>query len=152
MTMYTAGPFELRSVMEQFIEFASNHWMMVSVLLVLIALLIMDSSAKAGPALSPQAATLLVNREDAVILDIRDKKEYKTGHLLDSINIPHAALVGRLGELEKYKSRPIIVVCKTGQTASASSKALKDAGFDKVYRLAGGIMEWSNQNLPLAGK
>lgn len=138
--------------MEQFIEFAGNHWMMVSVLLVLIALLIMDSSVKAGPTVSPQAATMLMNREDAVVLDIRDKKEFKTGHMLSAINIPQTALAGRVGELDKYKDKPVIVVCKTGQTASAASKILKDAGFEKVYRLSGGMMEWSNQNLPLAGK
>jgi rhodanese-related sulfurtransferase len=138
--------------MEQFIEFATAHWMLVSALVVLIGLLAMDGSAKAGPTVTPQGATMLINRQDAVVLDIRDKKDFKTGHLLDAINIPQSSLATRIGELEKYKTKPVIVVCKTGQTASAASKILKTEGYDQVFRLSGGMMEWSNQNLPLVGK
>ena len=138
--------------MEQFIEFATAHWMLVSALVVLIGLLVMDGSAKAGPTVTPQGATMLINRQDAIVLDIRDKKDFNTGYLLDAINIPQSSLASRMSELEKHKSKPIIVVCKTGQTASSASKALKAAGYDQVFRLSGGMMEWTNQNLPLVGK
>ncbi len=82
-------------------------------------------------------------------MDIRDKKDFKAGHIVDSLNIGNAQLNSRLTELEKHKNTPIIVVCKTGQTASAASKTLKDNGFTDVYRLSGGIMDWSANNLPL---
>jgi len=138
--------------MGQFLEFAANHWMLVSALIVLLALLAWDSSHKAGPKVSTHEATRLINQNNALVLDIREKADFKAGHLVDSVNIPNSQVVNRISELEKHKSDPIIVVCKTGQTASAASKTLKDNGFAQVYRLSGGIMEWTNNNLPLVKK
>ena len=138
--------------MEQFLEFAVNNWMLVTALLALFALLAWDSSHKAGPKVSTHEATRLINQNNAIVLDIREKADFKAGHVVDSINIPNAQVTNRIEELGKHKSDPIIVVCKTGQTASAASKALKDNGFEQVYRLGGGIMEWTNNNLPLVKK
>ncbi|NVK37267.1 MAG: rhodanese-like domain-containing protein [Gammaproteobacteria bacterium] len=138
--------------MGQFLEFAANHWMLVSALIVLLALLAWDSSHKAGPKVSTHEATRLINQNNALVLDIREKADFKAGHLVDSVNIPNSQVGNRISELEKHKSDPIIVVCKTGQTASAASKTLKDNGFAQVYRLSGGIMEWTNNNLPLVKK
>lgn len=135
--------------MEQFLEFAMNHWILVSLLAGLLIVLAWDSGQKAGPKVSTHEATRLINTQNAVVLDIRERADFNSGHLVDSINIPNSQVVNRLSELEKHKSDPIIVVCKTGQTASAASKALKDNGFAQVYRLSGGIMEWTNSNLPL---
>jgi rhodanese-related sulfurtransferase len=108
-----------------------------------------DSGQKAGPKVSTHEATALINSKNAVVLDIRDKKDFNAGHLVDSVNIPTTQVANRISELEKHKNDPIIVVCKTGQTASAASKTLKENGFEQVYRLTGGIMEWTNNNLPL---
>ena len=138
--------------MEQFIEFATNHWMLVSILAGLFGLLAWDSSHKAGPKVGTHEATRLINQENAVVLDIREKADFKAGHLVDSLNIPQSKLNSSLSELEKHKQTPIIVVCKAGQTSSAAAKTLKDSGFEQVYRLAGGIMEWTGNNLPLVKK
>lgn len=137
--------------MEQFLEFVINHWILTSILIGLLILLAWDSSNKAGPKVSTHEATRLINQENALMLDIREKKEFKSGHVVDAVNIPFASLASRLDEL-KEKERPIIVVCKAGQTASAASKQLKDAGHSAVYRLQGGMMEWTNQNLPVVTK
>jgi len=126
--------------------------MLFSALVVLLMLLAWDSGQKSGPKVSTHEATRLINQSNAVVLDIRDKADFKAGHLVDSVNIPNGQVNDRLSELEKHKTDPIIVVCKTGQTASAASKALKDNGFTQVYRLSGGIMEWTNNNLPLVKK
>jgi rhodanese-related sulfurtransferase len=129
-----------------------NNWMLVSALLALLALLAWDSGQKAGPKVSTHEATRLINQQNAVVVDIREKADFKAGHLVDAINIPNSQVTNSLVDLEKHKTGPIIVVCKTGQTASAASKILKDNGFDQVYRLSGGIMEWTNNNLPLVKK
>jgi len=138
--------------MEQFIEFVTSHWILVGILVALFGLLAMDSAQKAGPKVGTHEATRLMNEKNALVLDIREKADFKAGHLVDSINIPHSKLNSSLAELEKHKETPIIVVCKAGQTSSAAAKTLKDNGFAEVYRLGGGIMEWSGNNLPLVKK
>ena len=137
--------------MEQFFEFIVNHWMLSGALLVLLGLLALDSSQKAGPKVSTHEATRLINQQNALVLDIREKKDFKAGHLVDAVNIPQSQLANRMDEL-KDKSRPIVVVCKTGQTAGMISKQLKDNGFEQVYRLTGGMMEWTNNSLPVTTK
>jgi rhodanese-related sulfurtransferase len=91
----------------------------------------------------------MVNRDNAVILDIRDNKDFKAGHIVDAINIPFSNLDKRVGELEKYKQRPIIIVCKMGQHAGGVGSKLKALDFAEVHRLGGGMAEWSAANLPL---
>lgn len=139
-------------MMNQFIEFATAHWEMVAVFLAILVTLVF-SETKSGPkGLSPSAATNLMNTEEAVILDIRPEKEFKTGHITGAINIPAAKIKDSLAKLEKHKDAPIIVVCKSGVHAGASSKELKKSGFSKIYKLQGGISEWQTSNLPLVKK
>ncbi|MCB5161111.1 rhodanese-like domain-containing protein [Marinomonas algarum] len=139
-------------MMNQFIEFCTNHWEMVAVFVaILITLLFMERNNGAA-SLTSSAATTLINNENAVLLDIRPEKEFKTGHITDSINVPATKIKDSLNRLEKHKDAPIIVVCKTGMTAGASAKDLKKAGFSKIYKLQGGIAEWQASNLPLVKK
>ena len=83
-------------------------------LLLSLNLLLFTESRKAGPALSPQQAINLTNREGGIFLDVRDAKEYKRSHISEAVNIPAANLLGRLGELENYKDKPVIAVCRMG--------------------------------------
>ncbi|WP_207060836.1 rhodanese-like domain-containing protein [Motiliproteus sp. SC1-56] len=138
--------------MDQLLEFASNHWYLVLALLATLAMLIFTESRKGGKSLSTHDATRLINKEDAVVLDIRQKKEFQTGHIVSAINIPYADLDKRIGELNKHKSKPVIVVCNLGQTASGAVKKLNDAQFENVQRLRGGMTEWKAQNLPVVRK
>lgn len=112
----------------------------------------LDGRAKGGHAVSPAIATQMINKEDAVVVDIRTKKEWDTGHITGAKHIPLADLARRIEELNKYKTKPIIVVCNIGQTAGSASKQLKEAGFENVSRLQGGITEWKGQNLPIIKK
>ncbi len=135
--------------MEQLIEFATNHWELFAALIATLALLLFSESKKGGTSLSTHAAVQLINKENAAVVDIRPKKEFKIGHITNAINIPYADLDRRIGELEKYRNRPIIIVCNLGQTASGAVKKLNDAAFANVVRLSGGITEWKTQNLPV---
>ncbi|MCB1692530.1 MAG: rhodanese-like domain-containing protein, partial [Pseudomonadales bacterium] len=65
------------------------------------------------------------------------------------INIPYSNLDSRLGELEEYKERPVVVVCKIGQHAGTAGRKLRAQGFTDVRRLAGGMAEWSGASLPV---
>lgn len=138
--------------MEQFIEFASNHYMLVAAWVLTLALLLWTESLRAGKSVSTALATQMINKQNAVLVDIRTKKEWDSGHIAGSKHIPLADFSRRMTELEKFKARPVIVVCNIGQTASAATKQLKAAGFEQTSRLQGGITEWKGQNLPIVKK
>lgn len=135
--------------MAQFVEFVGNHWILSSLWLALLTALILYRSKTGSQSVSPQQAVTLINRKDGVVLDIRDKKEFEAGHIVDAINIPSGKLTTRLPELDKFKARPVIVVCKMGQHSSDACKALTTAGFEQVVRMQGGMAEWRGQNLPV---
>ncbi len=95
---------------------------------------------------------MLSNAEDALLLDIRTPADFKAGRVIGSKNIPFADLTKRMSELEKHKNKPIVIICKTGQTASGAANLLKKAEYTNVSRMAGGMAEWTGQNLPLVRK
>ena len=134
--------------MALFFEFLAQQWILVAALLAVIVMLIMHESRKSGPSLSPQQAINIVNAEDGVFLDLREAAEFKKGHIVGAINIPATKLANRLAELEKYKEKPIVLVCKMGQQSGAAGKQLKAENYTKVYKMTGGMMEWTNLQLP----
>ncbi len=137
--------------MALFLEFLSQQWILVGALLAVIVMLILHEGRKSGPSLSPQQAINVVNSEDGVFIDLRDAAEFKKGHIVNAVNIPSSKLPARLVELEKFKDKPIVLVCKMGQQSSAAGKQLKAENYTKVYKMTGGMMEWSNLQLPTVG-
>lgn len=136
----------------QFLIFISEQWVLVFALLLSLNLLLFTESRKAGPALSAQQSINLNNKEGGVFLDVRDSKDFKRAHIPESLNIPSASLQGRLGELEAYKTKPVIVVCRMGSSAGGAVKELRANGFMQAHRMAGGMMSWEEQQLPVSNK
>ena len=134
--------------MALFLEFLAQQWILVAALLAAIGMLVYHESRKAGPSLSPQQAINMVNAEQGLFLDLRDGADFKQGHIADAVHIPAAKLADRMGELDKHRERPIVLVCKMGQQSGVAGKQLRGAGFSKVYKMAGGMLEWSNLQLP----
>ena len=87
-----------------------------------------------------------------LLLDIRAPADFKAGRVIGAKNIPFADLTKRMSELEKHKDKPIVIICKTGQTASSAANMLKKADYTNVHRMSGGMAEWTGQNLPLVRK
>jgi rhodanese-related sulfurtransferase len=135
--------------MSQLFEFVGNHPILVGIFAVLLTLFIRNETQRGGRGVSPQELVNLVNKEGAVVIDVRDSKEFAAGHIVDAVNVPHTLLEGRLAELEKYKEKPVTIVCKMGQHAGTAGTMLRKAGFASVSRLTGGMTEWRNQNLPV---
>lgn len=100
--------------------------------------------------LSPVEATLLINREDAVVIDLRDQGEYAQGHIPNARHIPLAELERRTAELDKLKARPMIFCCASGMRSGAAIPKLRKAGFDKLFNLRGGMMEWQKAGQPVS--
>jgi rhodanese-related sulfurtransferase len=138
--------------MAQFIEFVGNNWILSTLWVGLIIALVLHRAKTSGEAVTAQQAVMQINRSDAVLLDIRDKKDFDAGHIVDAIHIPLSKLGVRVTELDKHKSQPVIVACRLGQHSIDAVKILKSAGFTNVLRLSGGMVEWRAQNLPLVQK
>ena len=100
--------------------------------------------------LNASQATFLINRKNALILDIRSSEAFKKGHILGAKNLPKADHAEKLANfLKKNKSAPILIVCDKGMEAPAVMSQVKQEGREEVYSLAGGISEWQEAQLPL---
>ncbi len=135
--------------MDQIFTFVSSHPFLIGTFLLLLALFIRNETRRGGQAVSAQQLVNMVNRDDAFILDVRDKKEYEAGHIVNAVNIPYAGLESRLTEIKDQQQRPVVVACKQGQHSGAAGTLLRKNGFEQVSRLTGGVAEWRNQNLPV---
>ena len=111
-----------------------------------------SEKSRSGKAVSPQIATLMMNKDEAVIVDIREKKEYSEGRITGSLHIPYDSLKERSVELKKFDDKQIILVDKMGQHSGMAGKLLQTEGFQNVCRMSGGISEWKSLNLPLVKK
>lgn len=138
--------------MALFLEFLTQQWPTAGALLAVLIMLFMHESRKSGPSLSPQRAINLVNTQNGIFLDLRDAADYKQGHIVDAVNIPATKLQNSLQQLEKYKDRPIILVCKMGQAAGTAGKQLRASGYENTHKMTGGMMEWGNLQLPTVSK
>jgi rhodanese-related sulfurtransferase len=134
-----------------FFVFISEQWMLVSLLLILIYTFAFMERYKGGKPISAHEVTRLINSEDAVLVDLRDSKDFNEGHIAGAIHIPQSKFNNRISELDKYKSKVIVLADKLGNSAGAVGKVLNKAGF-QVNRLQGGVGEWASQGLPLVKK
>jgi len=80
---------------------------------------------------------------------VRDTGDFAAGHIANAKHVPEAQLADRIKELEKYRSRPIVVSCRTGSRASSVSAMLRKQGFTEAFALRGGIAAWQQASLPL---
>lgn len=91
----------------------------------------------------------LINHKNAIILDVREDSEFKSGHLLNAKWIPLGRLSDRIGELERYREQPLVVVCRSGMRSASACATLGKLGFTQAYNLSGGVVGWQKSNLPL---
>lgn len=142
--------------MDQLATFIGNNWILFGALIVILFLLInsyVGGMMRGYAAVSPGEAVKMINRDDAVVLDVREDSEYQDGHIINAVHIPLSQLGDKTAELEKkYKDRPVIAACRSGHRSGQACSMLKKAGFENIYNLSGGVMGWKNANLPLINK
>ncbi|MBJ7266973.1 rhodanese-like domain-containing protein [Idiomarina abyssalis] len=142
--------------MQELFEFVSRNPMMSGVWVVLlIALIVTTIRSAMSPmkSLQPQEATVWVNRGDGVFVDIRNKDEFKKGHIHGSVSLPAEKIKQKeLSTIEKFKEAPIVIVCATGMTAKSAASQLIAEGFNQVAVLQGGINTWRSAKLPVSQK
>ncbi len=140
--------------MEQLIIFAGNNGVLSAMWVALVAMIIVTTikmKMSAPKKIGTQDLTFLVNREKGITLDIRKETDFKAGHILDAINLSSEKInKNGVASLEKYKNRPIIVVCYAGMSAVQIANKLSKDGFARVSVLKGGMNSWTGAGLPVS--
>ncbi|HEY7944807.1 MAG: rhodanese-like domain-containing protein [Burkholderiales bacterium] len=134
------------------IQFLHNNWPLVLVMLVSGSMLVwplVQGRLSAMREIGALQATQLINRKDALILDLREAKEYEGGKVLNAMHIPLSQLASRGKELGKFTGRPLIAYCGRGKGSRSAASALAKLGFKEVYALRGGLRAWTEAGLPL---
>lgn len=134
-------------------EFIQQNLMWVGLAVVSGGMLLWQMfNGSGGHNISVNEATLLINRQDALVVDVRETAEWSAGHIPNSRHIALGHLSSHLSEIEKFKDKPVILVCASGNRSGSGCKVLKQAGFQQVFNLAGGIHAWKDAGLPITKK
>jgi rhodanese-related sulfurtransferase len=136
------------------VEFLVKNWPLVAIAALSGGMLLWPLLRKGagGPWVNTLQATQLMNRDDAVVVDLRPAADYAKGHILGAKSLPLAELDKRTGELDKYKAKPVILHCADGNRAGNGVALLRKAGFANVVNLTGGYGAWLQAGLPVEKK
>ena len=137
--------------MNQYIDFINRNPMLFVLLAVIVSMIIWTEFrrfTRGFKEVSPVEAVQLINHEEAVLLDIREDAELSQGRIAGAKHIPLSVLKQRVEELNKFRAKPIITFCRSGNRSVEASNLLKKNQFEKVYHMKGGLIEWENANLP----
>jgi rhodanese-related sulfurtransferase len=135
--------------MEQLSQFIINHWLLWLAFIIILILTFINefiSQKKKAKGLNPQSAVAMINNDNTVVVDLRDKESYKAGHIIDSINANVEDFV--LPKMNKYKNKNIILVCARGLQSPTVAAKIRTQGYQPLV-LNGGIAAWQNADLPL---
>ncbi len=136
-----------------FADFIQQNLIWVALAAISGGMLIWQIVSNAGiNRISANEATLLINRQDAAVVDVRETAEWSAGHIPSARHIALGHLEKRLSELDKFKQKPVIVVCASGNRSAQGCRILKKAGFEQVYNLGGGMHAWTDAGLPVSKK
>ena len=138
--------------MLEFNLFLIDYWYFSVPLFFFLFLFAYSEMNKGGKKIEPNELTRLVNKENAILIDLRKKEDYKNGHIMTALNYPHQEFDNQIHELDKFKERPIILVCDMGRNSANIGEKLRKAEFKETFRLNGGMMTWTQENLPVIQK
>ena len=133
-------------------SFFINNWMLELIIVLSGAMLVwplVQGRFSKVKEIGTVQAIQLINRQNAVLLDVRESKEFAGGHLPNAMHVPLSELGGRGSELVKLAKRPVIAYCERGQRSRAAGSALTKLGFADIYQLAGGFRAWKDAGLPV---
>ena len=134
------------------LQFIESNWMLILVLVVSGAMLVWPffrGRFSAVREIGAFEATALINRRNAVLIDVRETKEFDGARIPNAVHLPQSQLSTRGHELKKLTARPVIAYCERGQRSRMAGGALAKLGFSEVYSLRGGLRAWSEAGLPV---
>jgi rhodanese-related sulfurtransferase len=138
-----------------FVDFFKDNVLLIGLAIGSGFMLLMPSfkkSASGVPNVSPAEAVTLINRSNALVLDVRDDAEFATGHIANATHIPLADMAGRIAELKKYQNKPILVNCQKGGRSAKVCNLLREAEFTQVHNLQGGLDAWIAAKMPIVNQ
>ena len=141
--------------MQEYIEFAGRHMFLFIALVAVIVLIIVTELkrfTKGYKDVLPAEAVRLINKENAMVLDIRESNELGQGSIIDAKHIALSILPEKIANLTSDKDKPIIVFCKMGNRSAQACKLLLKNSYTNVFGLKGGITAWINDQLPITKK
>src|SRR5690606_21442810 len=139
------------AAMNRFFEYTTNHPFLVAaaaILAVLAVVIVMRQRARGASSIGVTDAVRLQN-SGALLVDVRDSKDYEAGHIIEARHIPAAEIASRAESLKKFKEKPVIVYCDAGSSSAGAARQLRASGCTKVVTLSGGLNSWRQENLPL---
>jgi len=134
------------------VEFIKSNILLIGLALgsgFMLLLPLLKKAAGGVPNLSPAESVTLINRSNALVLDVQDDAEFASGHIAEAKHIPLANLAGRLSELKKYQNKSILVNCQRGVRSAKACDILRQAEFTQVHNLQGGLIAWIDAKLPV---
>lgn len=142
----------MSEILHRLPEFIGNHPFLgfgfIGVLAAMIAMEI-NQLTRGYKALTPAGLTQLINRNNALLIDVSSIQDYEKGHVPGARHVAMSQFDPESKDLAKARELPVAIYCKTGQTSGTAAKRLKKAGFSDVYTLDGGLRTWMEAQLPL---
>jgi len=132
------------------VKFIVDNWVLVSLAIISGGLLlrpVLMGAALGG--IGPTAAVQLINREKAVVIDVREPAEFADGHLVGAKNIPLADLESKLPAAVKNKALPLVLVCRSGKRSGMATATAKKLGYAQAHSLQGGLDAWKTAKFPV---
>ena len=133
-------------------DFILQNWMLVSAIIFVIFLILFEPLRRRMYGIESANvydAVSLSNHQNAIFVDVRETKEMANGVINGAYRIPLSSFDKNIGQIEKYKDTPVIVYCRSGNRSLNAATRLKKKEFKQVYNLAGGILAWQKESLPL---
>lgn len=139
--------------MQEYLDFfTGNTLLVVAWFGLIVAIVVMTVMAKLSKVkiIAAQQVVLLINKQDAVVIDVRGVEEFRKGHIAGAVNVPASQLKAKdFSQIQKYQQKPVVLVCESGMTTASVGRILSKADFSQVYSLRGGMADWRTQNLPV---
>jgi rhodanese-related sulfurtransferase len=133
-------------------DFILQNWMLVSAIIFVIFLILFEPMRRRMYGIETANvydAVSLSNHQNAIFVDVRESKEMANGVINGAYRIPLSSFEKNIGQIEKFKDSPVIVYCRSGNRSLSAATRLKKKEFKQVYNLAGGILAWQKESLPL---
>jgi len=150
MAAVSAAPSPYQPVTDRMQFVIKNWYLFLGILVVLTMLLwpMLQLAMHGMRKLSAAEAVRLVNQENGVFVDVRESVEFDAGHIPKSVHAPLSVFGSEMTKLERYKSRPIVICCRTSQRSARAAIQLRKGSFPNVHVLAGGMTAWQSEHLP----